>query len=291
MGDRAAAPPQLLARLLASDPTRPRLTWYDDAEGPTRGERIELSGRVVATWTAKAASLLVDDLDVTRGDTVALQLPPHWRAVYWALAAWTVGAVVRELPPRGRDHSTPGLVQGLPTTTGASRGDPAPFTARVVVTDQPGEVGSLARSADAVVAVSLPALARAWAGGEPLPDGATDEAAEIGTHPDVFEPYDPPEPDDDAIVLDDVTLAADELLDQARSLAVQASWRTGERVGITARTGEPVGPVLLAVLAAWSVDGSVVLVRDADPAVLPQRWDAERVTSAWPPAGSRAPRP
>ena len=261
---RATSPSQLLAAVAGSDPTRPRLTWYDDAEGPTRGERIELSGRVVATWTAKAASLLVDDLDVTRGDSVALHLPPHWRAVYWALATWTVGAVVREVPRGGRDHDVP----------------------RVLVTDEPGD----GTGADAVVAVSLAALARAWAGAGPLPEGATDEAADIGTHPDVFEPYDPPEPDDDAIVLDDVTLAAGELLDRARALVAQQSWAPGARIGILTSTGDPLGPVLLAVLAAWSVDGSVVLVRDADPAVLPSRWDAEHVTSAWPPGGRHAPR-
>src|SRR6476469_2959124 len=91
-------PAALLARLVAADPGRPRLTVYDDADGPTRGERIELSGRVLANWVAKAANLLVDELGVERGDVVVLDLPTHWRAVYWALAVWRVGAVVAVEP-------------------------------------------------------------------------------------------------------------------------------------------------------------------------------------------------
>ena len=85
---------RLLAALAGSDPTRPRLTWYDDGLGPTRGERIELSGRVLANWAAKAANLLQEDLDVAPGSLVEVDLPTHWRAAYWLLAAWSVGAEV-----------------------------------------------------------------------------------------------------------------------------------------------------------------------------------------------------
>ena len=84
--ERATTVPQLLAALAASDPGRPRLTWYDDAPGPTRGERIELSARVLANWVAKAANLLVDELDIEPGDQVVIALPTHWRAAYWLLA-------------------------------------------------------------------------------------------------------------------------------------------------------------------------------------------------------------
>ena len=55
-------PDRLLAHLLTSDPARPRVTYYDDTEGPTRGERVELSARVLANWVAKASSLLVEAL-------------------------------------------------------------------------------------------------------------------------------------------------------------------------------------------------------------------------------------
>ena len=71
---RATTVPALLRALVASDPGRPRITWYDDAAGPTRGERIELSARVLANWVAKAANLLVDELDVEAGDRVLVDL-------------------------------------------------------------------------------------------------------------------------------------------------------------------------------------------------------------------------
>ena len=57
---------QLLPGLLASDPARPRITCYDD----TTGERIELSGKVLANWVAKAANLLQEEYDAGPG-TVA----------------------------------------------------------------------------------------------------------------------------------------------------------------------------------------------------------------------------
>ena len=90
-------PAALLRRLVAADPGRPRVTVYDDTDSPTRGERIELSARVLANWVAKAANLLRDDLDAGPGSVVLLDLPPHWRTLYWAFAAWSVGACV-EVP-------------------------------------------------------------------------------------------------------------------------------------------------------------------------------------------------
>ena len=94
MATSARTPAALLAHLVASDPGRPRVTVYDDTDGPTRGERVELSARVLANWVAKAANLLQDDLDAGPGTTVRLALPPHWRTLYWAFAAWSVGACV-----------------------------------------------------------------------------------------------------------------------------------------------------------------------------------------------------
>lgn len=88
-------PDRLIDQLLASDPARPRVTFYDDSPGPTKGERIELSGKVLANWVNKAANLLQEDLDAGPGTRVRIDLPAaHWRTVYWALAVWAVGATV-----------------------------------------------------------------------------------------------------------------------------------------------------------------------------------------------------
>ena len=255
--ERATGPADLLAALVAQDATRPRLTWYDDGDGGTGGERIELSARVLATWVAKAANLLTEELDVGRGDVVTLDLPAHWRTVYWALAVWRVGAVL------------------------TMEEDPA---AAVIITDRPR-----ADVAAQQVAVSLPALARSWtprAGGEAwLPGGVVDEAADLSSQGDVFEPLDPPEAGDPALRGPNSEWTAAQLLAGARELAVKQDWHVGERVSVDA---DDPGDVLAAVFAAWSVGGSVVLVRQAehpDAAQLLARSQTERVTSAYAPPG------
>src|SRR5690349_12730133 len=43
-----SGPAALLRRLVDDDPGRPRITVYDDTDTPTRGERVELSARVLA---------------------------------------------------------------------------------------------------------------------------------------------------------------------------------------------------------------------------------------------------
>ena len=81
----------LRAALLAGDLSRPRLTWYDDS----RGERIDLSGKTLANWVAKAANWLETEMGLAPGDVVRLDLPAdHWRTIYWSLAAWTRGLTV-----------------------------------------------------------------------------------------------------------------------------------------------------------------------------------------------------
>lgn len=255
---RARTAPQLLAALAASDGTRPRLTWYDDHDGPTRGERIELSARVLTNWVAKAANLLDDELGVQREGAVTLDLPPHWRTIYWAFAAWEVGAVVRM--GRALDVADP---PGALVTDRAE--DPVANGVRAV-------------------GVSLPALARSWGAGALgtvlLATGVLDEAAELAGQPDVFVAPDEPEPNDAALLLHDQVLTAAELLGRARERAAERGWMTGERVALTPTHATADAELLLDLVAAWSVDGSVVLVRDAEAAQLSARWAAERVTSA-----------
>lgn len=244
-------PTDLLAALAGTDPTRPRLTWYDDAPGPTRGERIELSGRVLANWTAKAANLLQDDLEVGPGVVVALDLPPHWRAAYWLFAAWAVGAEV---------------VVG---------GSLAHHTPAVVVTDDPED---WAAAPAAVVAVSLPALGRGWTG-DPLAAGVVDEAKELATYGDRFEPWVAPGGDDIALRTPAGLWTYAALVPAARAAAVDGGLGPGARALTSA------GPELAVRcwLAPWVVDGSLVLVRKdknaGDHAGPDARASAERVTN------------
>src|SRR5690606_4093149 len=144
-------PAQVLADLVTADPTRPVVTFYDDTTGPTQGERVELSRKVLANWVAKAANALQEGLDVQPGSVVLLHLPaPHWRLVYWALAVWSVAATVTLAPHEGAD---------------------------VLVTTDPAS--PVAEDADEVVVVSLTALAREWSGS--LRTGHMDEARELPT--------------------------------------------------------------------------------------------------------------
>ncbi len=232
-------PAALLARLVAADPGRPRVTCYDDTDGPTRGERIELSARVLANWVAKAANLLQDELDVGPGATVRLDLPPHWRTLYWAFAAWAAGARV--------------------VVGGAAVAD----AVDVLVTDDPGTAA--ASSADRVVVVTLAALARQAAG--PVPAGGVDEARELATHGDVFDPYDEPDPGDPALVTTDGVRSFADLVPAAPA---------GGRVHTDTSDA---AAFLATTLEAWAADGSVVLTRGTpDAEVLAARLTTEGVT-------------
>jgi uncharacterized protein (TIGR03089 family) len=159
-------PADVLADLLRVDPARPRVTFYEDTPGPTAGERIELSGKVLANWVSKAANALQEEWDVAPGQTVRLALPPHWRSLYWALAVWSVGAGV---------------------TLDEADAD-------VLVTDDPG----LAAAAEVpAVLVTLAALARSAPDGTPA--GVVDEARELSTYADQFAPWEEPDAGDLAL--------------------------------------------------------------------------------------------
>ena len=233
-------PADVLARMLAADQARPRLTWYDDEPGPTAGERIELSARVLANWVAKAANLLQDDAAAGPGTTVGLDLPAHWRSLYWALATWSVGATV---------------VVG----SEASGSD-------LLVTHSPAAAAG--HGGDAVL-VSLPALARSHPEAAAAP-GAVDEARELATHGDVFSPMADPEPGDVALAC-----SGTHPRDTAYGDVVvgEPAWGEAPRVVL----GGPLEQVLRRSLAAWSADGSVVLVRGSRDD-LSDRFASEGVT-------------
>ncbi|UZN01902.1 TIGR03089 family protein [Cellulomonas sp. S1-8] len=226
-----------LLDVLQGEPGRPRITWY----GPD-GERVELSGAVLANWVAKSTNLLVDEADAAPGVRIALDLPPHWRALVWALAAWRCGACV---------------VLGPDTGGGVD----------VVVTDRPAD----ARDAPLVVAVALPALARAF--DAPLPAHAVDGAAVL-SYADVVTWAPTTDPGSPALVTDGTVLPHSALLAHPAPPA--------RRVALAA---DDLAAVLRSALATWAADGSVVLVERStaaalrdDPARRARVLDPERVT-------------
>jgi len=154
---------RLLAAAVASDPGRPRLTWYG-----ADGERVELSGRVLANWVAKTANLLLEELlgppAAGRGrPTVVLDLPVHWRTAVWGLAAWAVGADVAGPDVAGPDGA----------------GDAGPGT--VVVTATPATAPTPDPAGAPLVVLSLAALAFAT---ETVPPGALDYNAVVAGYGD-----------------------------------------------------------------------------------------------------------
>lgn len=138
-----------LLRTLESAGPRPVLAWYGEAA------RIELSGHVLANWVIKAIGHLDDEVDLAPGDLVVLDLPPHWKRLVLALAAWSLGAEVRlgeRAEDDGNDDSAGDVLAG-----GAEP--------RVVVTDRPDS--ALADSADEVLAVQPVSLAPRYDGDLP----------------------------------------------------------------------------------------------------------------------------
>ena len=206
--DPAADVPSLVRALVASDPGRPRVTWYG-----TDGERVELSARVLENWVAKTANLLVEECDAGPGSVVALDLPPHWRTVVWALATWSVGA----------DLSGPGR------TVGGAGSDTVPD---VVVTADPAG----APSGGLVVGVTLAALARRFEG-EGHVD--VDDAAEVASFADSYDPAGP--------------LDQGDLLAAARGAGGEAGWADGVRLLVRPGGFDLVGSVLAAFVLDGSV--------------------------------------
>ena len=218
-------PAEVLASMVASDPGRPRLTCYDDSRGPNQGERVELSARVLANWVAKAGNMLQDDLDGSPATTVGLDLPAHWRAFYWALAAWSVGATV--VVGNGAD------------------------TSDTVVTTDHHTAEQVAENAGLPVLVTLPMLAAA---NLDAPRDVVDEARELANYGDAFAPNEDPNLDDPALVDGDDAQSFREVV------APHAGWGANPRV----RVPDDLPKALRAALSSWAADGSVVLVRQPD---------------------------
>lgn len=213
-----------LLAVLVADPGRPRLTWYGAG-----GERIELSGHVLDNWVTKTTNLLLEEYDVGPGARVRLDLPQHWRTVVWALAVWRAGGSV--------------------VLDGADDVD-------LLVTHRPDD----APEGVDVVAVALPALARAFDG--PLPPGVVDAASAVMTYPDALGWLPAVDPAAPALVTADGVVAHADLVDAARGGTAPVT--PGVRLLLEATAATPSAEVLTTALALYAADGSLVL---CDPEV------------------------
>ena len=226
---------ELLATELRREPGRPLLTWYDERSG----ERVELSVTTYANWVAKAASLLVDEHDLERGDVLLVDLPVHWLGPVFLGAAWTAGLAVAFPSSSAAPAAVVCGPDGL--TTWAPRAHDVP-----------------------VLACSLLPMGVRFA--EPLPAGVHDVGVEVWGQPDTFIPYDPPGGDDVALVLAEGPVSQDELFG---SLAAAGSPGTSTGGGRLLSAANPASPPGVAAFARPLVSaGSLVLVAGADAARL-----------------------
>ncbi|MGC9666795.1 TIGR03089 family protein [Planosporangium sp. 12N6] len=257
--------PAVFHAAVAADPTRPLLTFYDDATG----ERTELSGTTLANWVAKTANLLVDGCGLGPGDHAGVALPPHWQTAAVLLGAWSAGLAVTYAGPvpGGAVGSAPGGAVG----------------SALVGAVGPGLVGALEPAEVSFVTVDR--LDRAPSGerfvlglapmGLPLrevPAGFVDYVAEVRGHGDHFRPYAPVRESDPAT--GDGTTHG-ELCRAARESAARRGLGPTDRVLVDAAQAIDPSTWLLVPLAAGA---SVVLCANTDPAALERRRESERIT-------------
>jgi uncharacterized protein (TIGR03089 family) len=236
---------EVLARQLRGDSSRPLITFYDDATG----ERVELSVTTYANWVAKAASLLAEEHDLERGQSLCVDLPAHWLGPVFLGAAWTVGLVV----------------------TGPSDGG-----ADAVVCG-PGSLERWAGTAHdvPVLACSLRPLGVRFA--DPLPPGIHDVGVEIWSQPDAFTPWDPPGPEDPATGASYGRATQGETW---RTAAAGSLLTDGGRLLSEANPASP--PGIASFTEPLVRGGSLVLVSHADPGRLQTTYAAERATARFP---------
>jgi uncharacterized protein (TIGR03089 family) len=234
----------LLGPILATDPARPLVTYYDDATG----ERIELSGTTLANWAAKTANLMRDECDIEPGARVAVLLPAHWQTLVVLLGAWWCGAEVVTDP------------------TGAD----------LVCCDEPRLAAATGAGAAVVTALSLNAFGKGLTG---LAPGVLDYATEVRLHGDVFAPE--RGGSDTAAAL--AGRSVGEVLAAARAAAAAADLSAADRV-LTSYDWTLDDGLVGLPLAVLAAGGSLVQCRNAptDPEALTRRATGERVTRRLP---------
>ncbi len=235
----------LMDATVGTDPARPLVTYYDH----TAEERVELSATTLRNWVDKTANLLRDVLGADAGSRVSLSLPTHWQAVVWLLACWRLGAVVVA------DSAGPDVAVVSPEAV-ATQSLPA---------------------ANEVVATALHPLGAAFS--VRLPVGVTDYGIEVFSQADVFAVQTTLHPGAPAWAVDSALLDHAALLRLAADRATELGIAARGRLASDADVSTLAGAVEL-VLVPLLVDGTVVVIRNADPARLEQLLDTERVDVA-----------
>ncbi|EUA06995.1 TIGR03089 family protein [Mycobacterium xenopi] len=202
------------------------------------GERIELSAATLANWAAKTGNLLRDELGTGPGGRVAVLLPAHWQTAAVCFGVWWIGAEV---------------VFGHPADVALCT------SARLHEADATG--------ASEVAVLSLDPF------GRPAPDlpvGVTDYATAVRVHADQIAAERRP-----GLAL--AGRSVDEVLGACQAAAAARGLTSTDRV-LSTKSWATADELVDGLLAVLAVGASLVQVANPDPAVLPRRIQAEKVT-------------
>ncbi|GAA1481818.1 TIGR03089 family protein [Gordonia sinesedis] len=216
------------------DPARPLLTFYDDRTG----ERTELSTATLANWAAKTANYLVDEIGVTPGDRVLVDLPEHWQTAAILLGAWWAGA---DVSPRTHDPAAS-------SASGAAEAAAAQSDPLVVFTDEERLDGH------EVLVASLDAFALPL---RDLPPGVGDYGTAVRVHGDRFSPA----RTGSATSLSAVAgMSVADVLAEARAAADRDGISPGSRV-LSVREWHTAAGITANLVAPFAVGAALVWVR------------------------------
>ncbi|MGX2996866.1 TIGR03089 family protein [Streptomyces sp. JNUCC 64] len=241
-------PADLLRSALAADPSRPLVTFYDDATG----ERVELSVATFANWVAKTANLLQGELAIEPGDRVALLLPAHWQTAVWLLACSSVGVVADVGGEAGRAD---------------------------VVVAGPDALEAARACGGERVALAL----RPLGGRFPTPPpGFSDYAVEVPSQGDRFVPFSPVDPEAPALVVAGAGYTGAEVVERAVADAGRLGISGPDARVLSLRGYDSWDGLAAGLYGPLAAGGSVVLCRNADALgeeELARRVEVERVTA------------
>ncbi|MEJ7743342.1 MAG: TIGR03089 family protein [Nocardioidaceae bacterium] len=224
-----------LANALSADPGRPLVTFYDARSG----ERIELSVKTFDNWVSKIANLLGDELGFELGQSIRVELAPHWLSTVIVVAAWATG--LRLLP------------SGTPQLADVSIVGPQVL--------EPDRVGSVAGGV--VIGCSLRPLGGPFL--QPLPAGWLDFAREVPGQPDIMLSPSQISGEDVAVERVDGDATHTELAQAGLRAAARLGLEPGGRLITDANPADST-EVVDALVAPLVTGSSVVLVAGADAA-------------------------
>jgi len=246
--------PSAFARAVVADPTRPLITFYDDATG----ERTELSGATLANWVAKTANLLVDGCALEPAMIAAVRLPAHWQTAAVLLGCWSAGLAV-----------------DFDGTAGPLAAVSFVAADRLTQLFEDESFAALRSAGTETFGLALAPLAGPMH--PPPPDGVLDYVLEVRRHGDHFASLVPSGRETVAIAEEPPTTHGD-LITAAASRAERGGLGAGARVLVD---GDVYPDPLDWLVTPLVARASVVLCRHLDNTKLQSRLVEERAT-VWP---------